>query len=68
MSSKLIKRIGANVQRRRKAIGLTVEQLADRGSFTKGYLSEIENCKKLPSLLMLEKIADALKVDIKDLF
>ncbi len=47
---------------------MTSERLAYENDISKGYLSDIENGKKLPSLKVLEKIAKALKVDIRDLF
>lgn len=47
---------------------MTSEQLAYENDVSKGYMSDIENGKKLPSLKMLERIAKALGVDIKELF
>ncbi len=68
MSTKLAKRLGKNIRRLRLAKGLTIEDLALANELSRGYVSELENGKKLPSLDMLEKIAVALKVDIKELF
>jgi len=64
---KLAKRIGSNIAIKRSKIGLTQEKLAYEYDISKGYLSDIESGKKLPSLKMLAKIADALEVDLKEL-
>lgn len=66
--NKLAKRIGKNINRLRVKRGLTMEKLAYENDLSKGYLSEIEHGKKLPSLAALEKISDGLGVDIKELF
>ncbi len=68
MSVALAKRIARKISAFRRKRGLTSEQLAYENQISKGYLSEIENGKKLPSLTVLEKIAKALGVDIKELF
>lgn len=47
---------------------MTSEKLAYENDISKGYMSDIENGKKLPSLRMLSQIAGALDVDIKELF
>lgn len=64
----LSKRIGAKITLIRNKRGLTLEKLAYENDISKGYLSELESGKKLPSLKMLERIAEALEVDIKELF
>lgn len=61
-------RIGRRLTELREQRGLTMEKLAYENDLSKGYISEIEAGKKLPSLKMLEKIARALCVDIKDFF
>jgi transcriptional regulator with XRE-family HTH domain len=65
---KLAKRIGRKVVEIRKRRGMTAEKLAYENDLSKGYLSDIENGKRLPSLKLLDKIAKALDVDIRDLF
>lgn len=63
----LAKRIGKRISELRRKRGLTSEKLSYENGISKGYLSDIENGKKLPSLKMLHTIAQALEVDIKDL-
>lgn len=66
--NKLALRIGKKIVKYREMRKITQEKLAYENDFSKGYLSDIEAGKKLPSLQLLEKIAEALEVDIKDLF
>lgn len=47
---------------------LTVEQLAQRSSFSKGFISQVENFRISPSLKALNRIAEALGVELKTLF
>lgn len=61
-------RIGKRLTLLREQKGLTMEKLAYENDVSKGYISEIEAGRKLPSLKMLEKLANALDVDIKELF
>ena len=51
--------------RRRKAF--SAQELADKADMSKGYLSDIENGFRLPSLRILQALAKALRVNIKDL-
>jgi transcriptional regulator with XRE-family HTH domain len=48
--------------------GFTLEQLAQRTGFTKGYLSKIENSRKLPPIASLARIAQALETDVTGFF
>ena len=59
--------IGANVRTLRKAQRLSQEELAFRAEIDRSYLSEIENGQKNLSVLMLDQIAAALGVDMKEL-
>ena len=52
----------------RQAQKMTVEQLAKRSGFSKGFISQVENFRITPSLKALAKIADALGIDVSDLF
>ena len=65
---KLATRIGKNISKARRARKLTSEKLAYENGVSKGYLSDIENGKKRPSLKMLEKLAKVLGVDISAFF
>ena len=47
---------------------MTVEQLAVRSGFSKGFISQVENFRITPSLKALEKIAEALDLTVSELF
>ncbi|WCK54268.1 helix-turn-helix domain-containing protein [Aneurinibacillus sp. Ricciae_BoGa-3] len=60
--------IGKRIQQLRKDNGLTLTQLAERAGIAKSYLSSIErDIQKNPSIHFLEKIADVLNIDVKEL-
>ena len=60
--------IAHQVRGRRRAIGLSVGQLAERSGISKGMLSKIENAQTSPSLSTLERLADALDMPVTSLF
>lgn len=64
----LSKKIGKKISEYRRRRGLTSERLAYENGISKGYLSDVENGKRLPSLKLLEKIAKALNIELRDLF
>lgn len=47
---------------------LTLKQLEERTGISKTCLNDIENCKTSPTLIQLELIAQALDMNITDLF
>jgi transcriptional regulator with XRE-family HTH domain len=59
--------IGEAISSLRTRLGMTLEQLSSLTGFTKGYLSKIENAKKVPPIGSLSRIARALKTDITEL-
>lgn len=60
--------LGARIKELRKRAELSQEQLAVKVDIDGKYLSRIEVGKRYPSLETLEGIADALNVDMKELF
>jgi len=61
MDEKVISR---NIQKLRKRKKLTLQDLADRTGFTKGYLSRVERSEKAPPYSTLIKISGALGIEI----
>ena len=59
-----------NIKRIRESKNLTQQQLADKANITMNYLSKIESTKMQRglSLVLLGRLADALEVDIRELF
>ena len=62
--------IGKNIRKYRKTAGLTQQELADMIGVSMHYISQIEsaNPNKYFTLVIIGRIADALKIDIRDLF
>lgn len=56
-----------NLRRLRTARGLSQEQLAADGGFSKAYIGELERARKAASVDMLEKLARLLGVPTADL-
>ena len=59
-----------NIKKYRKIAGLTQQELADMIGVSMHYISQIESAKpyKYFTLIIIGRIADALNIDIKDLF
>lgn len=59
----LVNELGKRLRRQRLAAGFTLEQLAAQAGFDKGYLSRIENGKKVPPIATLSRLAGALGIE-----
>jgi transcriptional regulator with XRE-family HTH domain len=59
--------IGANVRRRRLALGLTLDQLAETSGVSPTMLSEVERSVKNPTVKLAYQIARALGCSLTDL-
>jgi response regulator of citrate/malate metabolism len=64
----LREQIGSSIRERRKALGLTLSDLAKRTGVSLGYLSQIELGKNSASIETLYRIALGLRVRVADLF
>jgi len=62
------KLLGSRIKELRKTNNLTQEQLAEKVDLATRYISLIEVGRSSPSLETMESIANALGVEIKDLF
>ncbi len=60
--------LGARIKELRKAKGLSQDELSEKINIDPKHLSRIEVGKSYPSLDTLEKTANALNVEIKELF
>ena len=60
--------ISQNIRTVRQTQKMTVEQLAAKSGFSKGFISQVENFRVTPSLKALDKIASALGLRLGDLF
>ncbi len=59
--------VGAVIRRERQERGLTIRELAERAIVSPVYLGEIERGQKYPSALVVERVADALDLDVPEL-
>ncbi len=64
----LREQLGAAIRERRKAMGLTLAEMAKRTNVSLGYLSQIELGKNSASIETLYRIALGLRVRVADLF
>jgi transcriptional regulator with XRE-family HTH domain len=60
--------VGERIARLRSERRMTLERLAQVTGFTKGYLSKIENGRKVPPIATLSRIAQALHTEIGSFF
>ena len=67
-NAKLPKSLGKKIQRKRKDLGLTQDELAEKVGISLTYMGFIEQGRYAPSLEVLNKIAKALKIPLSDLF
>ena len=59
--------ISQRIMERRKALGMTQEQLAERIGTSRVYITYLETGVKVPSLAMLKSVAAALECKAGDL-
>lgn len=63
----LTQKIGAKIKKVRKQNGITQEKLAELANIDYSYLNLIESGKRNPPIKRLNKIANVLKVSLKEL-
>lgn len=61
-------RVSRNIQRIRREKDLSQEEVAHRADIHQTYLSGVETGKRNPSILLVERIAKALGVDVSEIF
>ena len=66
----IYEQIARNIRKYRKLNNLTLQELADLSGLSHGYVRDLESfgIEKTPLLETLGKIADALEIDIRQLF
>ena len=68
MMSKIKEKFGKRLREIRKNKGISQEKLSKRAGFDRTYVGKIERGERSPSLETIEKLADALEVEILELF
>ncbi len=67
MQSDFYVKLGKNIKARRKKLGLTQQQLADKMDISLNFMGKIEVAFSKPSLDTLIDFADALNTTVSDL-
>jgi transcriptional regulator with XRE-family HTH domain len=60
--------LALNLKENRQKCGFTQEKLAEKAGISANYLSMVEVCKKFPTPEMLDRLANALKIETFQLF
>jgi len=68
MKEDILLQIAAQIKERRKNKGITVQELAEKASVSKGLISQIENNRVIPSLMVLIEIIRSLDIDLNIFF
>lgn len=61
-------KFGLKIQKRRKELGMSQEELAFRAGFHRTYIGMIERAERNITLSNLKRLADALEMEVKTLF
>ncbi|MDO8269982.1 MAG: helix-turn-helix transcriptional regulator [Candidatus Levybacteria bacterium] len=61
-------RLGKKIQRLRKNLDITQEELAEKTNMSRTHIGHIEQGRKSPSIKVIEKLARVLKVKVGELF
>ena len=68
MEENIILKISTRIKEIRRERNTTVQELADLAGVSKGLISQIENNRTVPSLMVLIDIISALEVDLNQFF
>ncbi len=68
MKKAILVKFGKKIRKVREKRGLSQEALADIASVHRTYIGMVERAEKNITLLNIQKLAKALKIDIKELF
>jgi len=67
MASDICVRVGRKIRALRRAKGWSQQLLADHAELERAHLSRLEDGKREAGLRVLERIAEALEVEVEDL-
>ncbi len=68
MEQDVLIQISNRIKERRREKNITVQELAARANVSKGLISQIENSRTIPSLIVLIEIIKALEIDLNEFF
>ncbi|MGN6179345.1 MAG: helix-turn-helix domain-containing protein [Mucilaginibacter sp.] len=68
MEEDVLIQISNRIKERRREKNITVQELASRVNVSKGLISQVENSRTIPSLIVLIDIIKALEIDLNEFF
>jgi transcriptional regulator with XRE-family HTH domain len=68
MEQDILIQISNRIKERRREKNITVQELAIRANVSKGLISQVENSRTIPSLIVLIDIIKALEIDMNEFF
>jgi transcriptional regulator with XRE-family HTH domain len=68
MEDDILIQISNRIKERRREKNITVQELATHANVSKGLISQIENSRTIPSLIVLIDIIKALEIDLNEFF
>lgn len=68
MHKEVYEKLGKNIKKRRKELGITQEKLAEKINKDLGFVGKIEIAFSRPSFNTIIDISEALDISLKDLF
>ncbi|MES2268411.1 MAG: XRE family transcriptional regulator [Bacteroidota bacterium] len=68
MEDDVLIQISNRIKEKRREKNITVQELASRANVSKGLISQIENSRTIPSLIVLIDIIKALEIDLNVFF
>ena len=68
MEDDILIQISNRIKERRRDKNITVQELATLANVSKGLISQIENSRTIPSLMVLIDIIKALEIDLNEFF
>ena len=68
MEDDILIQISNRIKERRREKNITVQELASLANVSKGLISQIENSRTIPSLIVLIDIIKALEIDLNEFF
>jgi transcriptional regulator with XRE-family HTH domain len=66
-TKRLLKILSGHMRERRRSLGLTQEQLADKSGLSANYIAKLEMEKRIPSVTALVGLSEALEVKVSEL-
>src|ERR1700743_3550413 len=68
MEDDILIKISNRIKERRREKNITVQELAGLANVSKGLISQIENSRTIPSLIVLIDIIKSLDIDLNEFF